>query len=135
MVNEITATVDAQEWQGNKRWKEINRRDKNCRLAAVLHERAGRIDLVRLTSPHDRIETGVVVPYPRWRQREMLLEAPGYGEEDILVRLAWTSPGAVPLRCHACGYVWAYAGRSGYRTTCPRCMITVYLDKCRVEEM
>jgi len=36
----------------------------------------------------------------------------------------------IPLRCHKCGHTWEYTGQSNYRTTCPKCKITVYLDKC-----
>ena len=38
----------------------------------------------------------------------------------------------IPLRCHKCGHIWTYRGRSHYRTTCPACHITVYLDKCKI---
>ena len=38
----------------------------------------------------------------------------------------------IPLRCHKCGHTWEYTGRSNYRTTCPKCKITVYLDKCMI---
>ena len=37
-----------------------------------------------------------------------------------------------PLRCHKCGHIWTYRGGSQYRTTCPACHITVYLDKCKI---
>jgi len=130
-MKRITATVDADEWRENKRWKEINRRDRNCRLVAILHEQAGRIDLVRLTSPHERIESGLQVDYPRWRQRQIVVPALGSDGDDLLIDLTWVTPGAIRLRFHACGYEWDYTGSSGYRTTCPRCHITVYIDKCR----
>ena len=38
----------------------------------------------------------------------------------------------IPLQCHKCGHTWMYCGGSQYRTTCPACHITVYLDKCRI---
>jgi len=38
----------------------------------------------------------------------------------------------IPLRCHKCAHIWTYRGRSHYRTTCPACHVTVYLDKCMI---
>jgi uncharacterized protein (DUF983 family) len=38
----------------------------------------------------------------------------------------------IPLRCHKCGHTWMYRGGSQYRTTCPACHITVYVDKCEI---
>ena len=39
---------------------------------------------------------------------------------------------SIPLSCHKCGYTWEYKGGSTYRTTCPKCGITVYIDKCSI---
>ena len=38
------------------------------------------------------------------------------------------------MQCHKCGYIWEYRGNSDYRTSCPACHITVYLDKCKISD-
>jgi predicted Zn-ribbon and HTH transcriptional regulator len=81
-----------------------------------------------------------VVGYPVWAvdKRGMALVGPDADEiENIEVVRAVCEEYArrmkgIPLRCHKCGHIWMYRGRSHYRTTCPACHITVYLDKCKI---
>ena len=78
--------------------------------------------------------------YPVWAvdKRGMALVGPGADEVESVeeVRAACEEQArrmrGIPLRCHKCGHIWMYRGRSHYRTTCPACHITVYLDKCKI---
>ena len=40
----------------------------------------------------------------------------------------------VCVKCHLCGYVWKYGGKSDFRTTCPVCHKTVYLKGCTISD-
>jgi len=81
-----------------------------------------------------------VVGYPVWAvdKRGMALVGPDADEiENIEVVRAVCEEQSrrkrgIPLRCHKCGHIWMYRGGSHYRTTCPACHITVYLDKCKI---
>ena len=81
-----------------------------------------------------------VVGYPVWAvdKRGMALVGPDADEiENIEVVRAICEEQSrrkrgTPLRCHKCGHIWMYRGRSHYRTTCPACHVTVYLDKCKI---
>ena len=115
--------------------------------AAYLHvlDRAGReVEYyVRMDSlPSAPIPEGVDTAYPVWAvdKRGMALVGPGADEVESVEEVrAWCEEHArrmrgIPLRCHKCGHIWTYRGRSHYRTTCPACHITVYLDKCKIFE-
>ncbi|WP_461366816.1 hypothetical protein [Candidatus Darwinibacter acetoxidans] len=99
-------------------------------------ERYG-IDMSDLPSAPIPVE---VVGYPVWAvdKRGMALVGPDADEiENIEVVRAICEEQSrrmqgIPLRCHKCGHIWMYRGRSHYRTTCPACHITVYLDKCKI---
>jgi len=81
-----------------------------------------------------------VVGYPVWAvdKRGMALVGPGADEVESIevVRAVCEEQDrrmkGIPLRCHKCAHIWMYRGRSHYRTTCPACHITVYLDKCMI---
>jgi predicted Zn-ribbon and HTH transcriptional regulator len=83
-----------------------------------------------------------VVGYPVWAidKRGMALVGLGADEVESVeeVRAACEEHArrmrGIPLRCHKCGHTWMYRGGSQYRTTCPACHITVYLDKCKMVE-
>lgn len=98
-------------------------------------------DYVRMDSvPSAPIPEGIDTGYPVWAidKRGMALVGPGADEVESVeeVRAVCEEQAermkGVPLRCHKCGYTWVYRGGSQYRTTCPGCKITVYLDKCEV---
>lgn len=98
-------------------------------------------DYVRMDSlPSAPIPEGIDTGYPVWAvdTRGMALVGPGADEVESVeeVRAVCEEQAermrGVPLRCHKCGYTWVYRGGSQYRTTCPGCKITVYLDKCEV---
>ncbi len=108
-------------------------------------DRAGRKaeDYVRMEAlPSAPIPEGVDTAYPVWAvdKRGMALVGPGADEVESVeeVRAACEEQArrmqGIPLRCHKCGHTWMYRGGSRYRTTCPACHITVYLDKCKMVE-
>ena len=90
--------------------------------------------------PSIEIPEGVDTAYPVWAvdKRGMALVGPGADEVESVeeVRAVCEELGrrmrGIPLRCHKCGHTWMYRGGSHYRTTCPACHITVYLDKCMI---
>jgi len=98
-------------------------------------------DYVRADAlPSAPIPEGVDTAYPVWAvdKQGMALVGPGADEvESVEAVRAWYEEHArrmkgIPLRCHKCGHTWTYRGGSQYRTTCPACHITVYLDKCGI---
>jgi len=97
-------------------------------------------DYVRMNSLPSAPIPEEVVGYPVWAvdKRGMALVGPGADEVESVeeVRAACEEQArrmrGIPLRCHKCGHIWMYRGRSHYRTTCPACHITVYLDKCKI---
>jgi len=97
-------------------------------------------DYVRMDSLPSAPIPEEVVGYPVWAvdKRGMALVGPGADEVESVeeVRAACEEQSrrmkGVPLRCHKCGHIWTYRGGSQYRTTCPTCHITVYLDKCKI---
>ena len=106
-------------------------------------DRAGReVEYyVRVESlPSAPIPEGVDTAYPVWAvdKRGMALVGPGADEVESIevVRAVCEEQDrrmkGIPLRCHKCGHIWTYRGRSHYLTTCPACHITVYLDKCKI---
>jgi predicted Zn-ribbon and HTH transcriptional regulator len=105
-------------------------------------DRAGRKaeDYVRMSSLPSAPIPEEVVGYPVWAvdKQGMALVGPGADEIESIeeVRAACEEQSrrmkGVPLRCHKCGHIWTYRGGSQYRTTCPTCHITVYLDKCKI---
>ena len=106
-------------------------------------DRAGQEveDYVRMDSlPSAPIPEGVDTAYPVWAidKRGMALVGPGADEVESVeeVRAACEEHArrmrGIPLRCHKCGHTWMYRGGSQYRTTCPACHVTVYLDKCMI---
>jgi len=106
-------------------------------------DRAGReVEYyVRVESlPSAPIPEGVDTAYPVWAvdKQGMALVGPGADEVESVeeVRAACEEQArrmrGIPLRCHKCGHTWMYRGGSHYRTTCPACHITVYLDKCQI---
>lgn len=115
-------------------------------LLTKLDETAARADLraedyVRVDSlPSAPIPEGVDTGYPVWAvdKRGMALVGPGADEVESVEEVrAYCEEHArrmkgIPLRCHKCGHVWTYRGGSQYRTTCPACHITVYIDKCEI---
>jgi len=115
-------------------------------LLTKLDETADRADrkaedYVRMDSlPSAPIPEGVDTAYPVWAvdKHGMALVGPGADEVESVeeVRAACEEQGrrmrGIPLRCHKCGHAWTYRGGSQYRTTCPACHITVYLDKCEI---
>lgn len=115
-------------------------------LLTKLDETADRADrkaedYVRMDAlPSAPIPEGVDTAYPVWAvdKQGMALVGPGADEVESVeeVRAACEEQGrrmqGIPLRCHKCGHTWMYRGGSQYRTTCPACHITVYLDKCEI---
>ncbi len=98
-------------------------------------------DYVRMDwLPSAPIPEGVDTAYPVWAvdKRGMALVGPGADEVESVeeVRAACEEHArrmrGIPLRCHKCGHTWMYRGGSHYRTTCPACHVTVYLDKCMI---
>lgn len=103
--------------------------------------RVGAEDYVRMDAlPSAPIPEGVDTAYPVWAvdKRGMALVGPGADEVESVeeVRAACEEHArrmkGIPLRCHKCGHAWTYRGGSQYRTTCPACHITVYVDKCEI---
>ena len=115
-------------------------------LLTKLDETADRADrkaedYVRMDAlPSAPIPEGVDTGYPVWAvdKRGMALVGPGADEVESVEEVrAYCEEQArrmkgIPLRCHKCGHMWVYRGGSQYRTTCPACHITVYVDKCEV---
>ncbi len=97
-------------------------------------------DYVRMDSLPSAPIPEEVVGYPVWAvdKRGMALVGPGADEVESVeeVRAACEEQArrmkGIPLRCHKCAHIWMYRGRSHYRTTCPACHVTVYLDKCKI---
>lgn len=98
-------------------------------------------DYVRMDAlPSAPIPEGVDTAYPVWAvdKQGMALVGPGADEVESVeeVRAACEEQArrmkGIPLRCHKCGHAWTYRGGSQYRTTCPACHITVYVDKCEI---
>jgi hypothetical protein len=97
-------------------------------------------DYVRMNSLPSAPIPEEVVGYPVWAvdQKGMALVGPEADEIESIevVRAACEEQArrmrGIPLRCHKCGHIWMYRGGSHYRTTCPACHITVYLDKCKI---
>ena len=98
-------------------------------------------DYVRMDSlPSAPIPEGVDTAYPVWAvdKQGQALVGPGADEVESVEEVrAYCEEHArrmqgIPLRCHKCGHTWMYRGGSQYRTTCPACHITVYLDKCEI---
>jgi predicted Zn-ribbon and HTH transcriptional regulator len=116
------------------------------KLDEIVDRADGRVevqDYVRMDwLPSAPIPEGVDTDYPVWAvdKRGMALVGPGADEVESVeeVRAACEEHArrmqGIPLRCHKCGHIWMYRGRSQYRTTCPACHITVYLDKCKMVE-
>lgn len=115
-------------------------------LLTKLDETADRADrkaedYVRMDSlPSAPIPEGVDTAYPVWAvdKQGMALVGPGADKVESIEEVrAYCEEHArrmqgIPLRCHKCGHSWMYRGGSQYRTTCPACHITVYLDKCEI---
>jgi len=105
-------------------------------------DRAGRgaEEYVRMNSLPSAPIPKEVVGYPVWAidKHGMALVGPGADEIESVeeVRAACEEQArrkkGTPLRCHKCGHIWTYRGRSQYRTTCPACHVTVYLYKCEI---
>lgn len=105
-------------------------------------DRAGRKaeDYVRMNSLPSAPIPEEVMGYPVWAvdQKGMALVGPGADEIESIevVRAACEEQSrrkrGTPLRCHKCAHTWMYRGGSHYRTTCPSCHVTVYLDKCEI---
>jgi len=98
-------------------------------------------DYVRMDAlPSAPIPEGIDTAYPVWAvdKQGMALVGPGADEVESVeeVRAACEEQArrmrGIPLRCHKCGHTWMYRGGSHYRTTCPACHVTVYLDKCEI---
>jgi len=105
--------------------------------------RVGVDDYVRMELlPSAPIPEGVDTAYPVWAvdRHGMALVGPGADEVESVeeVRAACEELArrmrGIPLRCHKCGHTWMYRGGSQYRTTCPACHITVYIDKCEITQ-
>ena len=101
----------------------------------------GAGDYVQMDAlPSAPIPEGVDTSYPVWAvdQRGQALVGEGADAvENIEEIRAWYEDHArrmtgIPLRCHKCGHSWLYRGGSQYRTTCPKCYTTVYVDKCEI---
>ena len=98
-------------------------------------------DYVRMDSlPSAPIPEGVDTAYPVWAVDKQGQALVGEGADEVEsveeVRAACEEHArrmkGIPLRCHKCGHTWMYRGGSQYRTTCPACHITVYIDKCEI---
>ena len=115
-----------------------------AKLDEIVDRADGRVevqDYVRMDRlPSAPIPEGVDTAYPVWAvdKRGMALVGPGADEVESVeeVRAACEEQArrmrGIPLRCHKCGHIWTYRGGSQYRTTCPACHVTVYLDKCMI---
>ena len=107
----------------------------------VIADRVGRKaeDYVRMDSIPSAPIPEEVMGYPVWAVDQMGMALVGPGADEVesieVVRAVCEEQDrrmkGIPLRCHKCGHIWTYRGRSHYRTTCPACHITVYLDKCK----
>lgn len=88
-----------------------------------------------------------LVEYPVWAVDQQGMALVGEGADDVeevgevrahMEKSARRAPrripdvGGIPVRCHKCGYAWLYQGKSSYRTTCPSCLFTVYLQKSEI---
>ena len=113
------------------------------RLDEIVDRADGRVELqdyVRMDALPSAPIPKEVVGYLVWAidKQGMALVGPGADEIESVeeVRAACEEHArrmrGVPLRCHKCGHAWMYRGGSQYRTTCPACHITVYLDKCKI---
>jgi len=114
------------------------------RLDEIVDRGDGRVELqdyVRMDAlPSAPIPEGIDTAYPVWAvdKQGMALVGPGADELESVeeVRAACEEHArrmrGIPLRCHKCGHTWMYRGGSHYRTTCPACHVTVYLDKCEI---
>ena len=114
------------------------------RLDEIVDRADGRVgaeDYVRMDAlPSAPIPEGVDTAYPVWAvdKQGMALVGPGADEVESVeeVRAACEEQArrmkGIPLRCHKCNHTWLYCGGSQYRTTCPACHITVYIDKCEI---
>lgn len=107
-----------------------------------------REDFVRMESlpsatpvPYD------LIGYPVWAVDQQGMALVGEEADDVeeveevrahMEKSARRAPrrtpdvGGIPVRCHKCGYAWLYQGKSSYRTTCPSCSVTVYLQKSEI---
>jgi len=115
-----------------------------ARLDEIVDRADGRVevqDYVRMESlPSAPIPEGVDTAYPVWAvdRHGMALVGPGADEVESVEEVrAYCEEHArrmrgIPLRCHKCGHTWRYRGGSQYRTTCPACHVTVYLQKCEI---
>ena len=115
-------------------------------LLTKLDETADRADqsaedYVRMDAlPSAPIPGGVDTGYPVWAvdKHGQALVGEGADEVESIEEIrAWYEEHArrmkgIPLRCHKCSHMWTYCGGSQYRTTCPKCHVTVYIDKCEV---
>jgi hypothetical protein len=116
------------------------------KLDEIVDRADGRVELqdyVRMDwLPSAPIPEGVDTAYPVWAvdKQGMALVGPGADELESVeeVRAACEEQArrmkGIPLRCHKCGHPWLYRGGSQYRTTCPSCHVTVYLDKCEITQ-
>jgi hypothetical protein len=92
--------------------------------------------------PSAPIPEGVDTSYPVWAvdKHGQALVGEGADEVESIEEVrAYCEEHArrmqgIPLRCHKCGHTWMYRGGSQYRTTCPACHITVYIDKCEITD-
>ncbi len=115
-----------------------------ARLDEIVDRADGRVEVqdhVRMDwLPSAPVPEGVDTAYPVWAVDKlgMALVGPGADEVESIeeVRAACEEHArrmkGIPLRCHKCGHAWTYRGGSQYRTTCPACHITVYVDKCEI---
>ena len=115
-----------------------------ARLDEIVDRADGRVELqdyVRMDwLPSAPIPEGVDTAYPVWAvdKQGMALVGPGADEiESVEEVRAYCVEHArrmkgIPLRCHKCSHSWLYRGGSQYRTTCPACHITVYIDRCEI---
>ena len=114
------------------------------KLDEIVDRADGRVELqdyVRMDAlPSAPIPEGVDTGYPVWAvdQMGMALVGPGADEVESVEEVRATCEEharrmkGTPLRCHKCDHTWMYRGGSHYRTTCPACHVTVYLDKCEI---
>ncbi len=97
-----------------------------------------RMDALPSAPIPEEVDTG----YPVWAvdKRGQALVGEGADEVESIEEVrAWYEEHArrmkgIPLRCHKCGHTWTYRGGSQYRTTCPACHITAYIDKCEITQ-
>ena len=115
-----------------------------ARLDETVDRGDGRVELQDYVDmadlPSAPIPEEVDTTYPVWAvdKQGMALVGPGADEVESVeeVRAVCEERArrmqGIPLRCHKCGHAWMYRGGSRYRTTCPSCHVTVYLDKCEI---